>query len=139
MSSSIMNQQQYPETPSTPQSSGGIDIMADKNKGKAGIARTATEPSKFVTPASTELTRQTSASPSLTSAPVSAITHYLKHLLGLNAKTTKRTLSEEAECGSPESLAEWLRLGSDPNEIDAYGYTPLVNACLRFNPFLKCI
>jgi len=32
-------------------------------------------------------------------------------MLGLNAKTTKRSLSEEAECGSPESLEEWLRQG----------------------------
>lgn len=49
----------------------------------------------------------------------------------MNTKTTKRSLSEEAECGTPASLTEWLRLGSDPNEIDAYGYTPLVNCSLR--------
>jgi ankyrin repeat protein len=74
-----------------------------------------------------------SASPSssIGNTPISSITHYLKNLLGLNYKTTKRSLSEEAECGAPDSLQEWLRLGSDPNEIDAYGYTPLVNACLR--------
>ncbi len=65
------------------------------------------------------------------SGPVTAISSYLKHLFGLNAKTTKRTLSEEAECGSPESIQEWLRQGSNANECDAYGYTPLVNACLR--------
>ena len=77
--------------------------------------------------------RQTSASASTgyVTAPVTAITEYLKHILGFNAKTTKRSLSEEAECGSPESLSEWLRLGSNANEIDAYGYTPLVNASLR--------
>ena len=77
-----------------------------------------------------------SSSPSSThhtgsSGPVTAISSYLKHLFGLNAKTTKRTLSEEAECGSPESIQEWLRQGSNANECDAYGYTPLVNACLR--------
>lgn len=74
-----------------------------------------------------------SASPSSSNSntPISLITNYLKNLLGLNSKTTKRSLSEEAECGAPESLQEWLRLGSDPNEIDAYGYTPLINACLR--------
>lgn len=49
----------------------------------------------------------------------------------MNPKITKRSLSEEAECGSPESLIEWLRKGADPNEVDPYGYTPLVNACLR--------
>lgn len=67
----------------------------------------------------------------LGSTPVQAVTTYLRNLLGLSAKPTKRTLSEEAECGSPDSLREWLRQGSNPNEIDAYGYTPLVNACLR--------
>lgn len=67
----------------------------------------------------------------LSTTPVQAVTAYLKSLLGLSAKPTKRTLSEEAECGSSESVREWLRQGSDPNEIDAYGYTPLVNACLR--------
>jgi hypothetical protein len=72
-----------------------------------------------------------SSSPSFVTAPVSTISAYLKHMLGLNAKTTKRSLSEEAECGSPESLEEWLRQGSNPNEYDAYGYTPLVNASLR--------
>jgi hypothetical protein len=77
--------------------------------------------------------RQTSASASAAyvTAPVTAITEYLKHILGLNARTTKRSLSEEAECGSPESLSEWLRKGSNANEVDAYGYTPLVNASLR--------
>jgi hypothetical protein len=48
-----------------------------------------------------------------------------------SVKTTKRTLSEEAECGQPESLSEWLKNGADVNEVDAYGYTPLVNASLR--------
>lgn len=82
--------------------------------------------------APTEIQRQMSSSPSFANAPVSAISAYLKHLFGLNAKTTKRSLSEEAECGSPESLEEWLRQGSNPNELDAYGYTPLVNASLRY-------
>lgn len=67
----------------------------------------------------------------VSTTPVQTVTAYLKNLLGLSAKPTKRTLSEEAECGSPDSLREWLRQGSDPNEIDPYGYTPLVNACLR--------
>lgn len=71
------------------------------------------------------------SSSSHSGTPVQAVTAYLKNLLGLSAKTTKRTLSEEAECGSPDSLREWLRQGSNPNEVDPYGYTPLVNACLR--------
>lgn len=49
----------------------------------------------------------------------------------MSVKPTKRTLSEEAECGTPESISEWLRQGASPNEVDPYGYTPLVNACLR--------
>ena len=64
-------------------------------------------------------------------SPVSVIGTYIRQFLGFGKKTTKRSLSEEAECGSPESLSEWLRQGSDPNEVDAYGYTPLVNACLK--------
>lgn len=115
------------ETPSTP-----TDPFSDTAKTKAKLIRTNTTPvSTYDTPPkSNELTRQMSASPSLTT-PVSAIGSYLKQLLGMNAKTTKRSLSEEAECGSPESLSEWLRQGSNPNEIDPYGYTPLVNASLR--------
>ena len=75
-------------------------------------------------------------SQSLTS-PVSVIGTYIRQFLGFGKKTTKRSLSEEAECGSPESLSEWLRQGSDPNEVDAYGYTPLVNACLKLILVLK--
>ena len=71
-----------------------------------------------------------------TSPTAAAINSYvmapLKHLFGIHPKPTKRSLSEEAECGSPESLSEWLRRGSDVNEVDPYGYTPLVNASLRF-------
>jgi hypothetical protein len=63
--------------------------------------------------------------------PVGSLASYFKNLFGLSAKPTKRSLSEEAESGSPESISEWLRQGSDPNEVDAYGYTPLINACLR--------
>jgi len=70
-----------------------------------------------------------------TSPTAAAINSYvmapLKHLFGIHPKPTKRSLSEEAECGSPESLSEWLRRGSDVNEVDPYGYTPLVNASLR--------
>lgn len=116
------------ETPSTPSS----DPFSEVAKTKQKLIRTNTTPvSTYETPPKTnELHRQMSASPSL-STPVNAISSYLKQLLGMNAKITKRSLSEEAECGSPESLGEWLRQGSDPNEIDPYGYTPLVNASLR--------
>ena len=120
-------------TPVTPSQSG------DKKSLKIPpLARNQTTPNSINTPPkSTELlTRQLSAtqmalSPQLATSPINTIGAYIKHLLGFSTKTTKRSLSEEAECGTPESLAEWLRKGSNPNEIDAYGYTPLVNACLR--------
>lgn len=41
---------------------------------------------------------------------------------------TKRSLAEEAECGDEVSVCTWIRDGSDPNEADHYGYTPLLNA-----------
>lgn len=113
------------------------DTNNSLNHTKARLIRTSTAPNPASTyqhntpPKSNELHRQMSVSPSSLSMPVSAISAYLKSLLGMNAKTTKRSLSEEAECGTPESLTEWLRLGSDPNEVDAYGYTPLVNCSLR--------
>lgn len=50
-----------------------------------------------------------------------------RYLLGYSAKT-KRSLSEEAECGNETSVCSWIRDGCDPNELDAYGYTPLLNA-----------
>ena len=50
-----------------------------------------------------------------------------KYVLGIHEKT-KRTLSEEAESGNEVSVHSWLREGFDPNEIDIYGYTPLINA-----------
>lgn len=109
---------------------------------KSPLARNSTQPANLgASPRQAILQRQLSAqsnsgnqnasssSPSTTAA--SSLTSYLKYLLGMSHKPTKRTLSEEAECGTPESISEWLRQGSDPNEIDAYGYTPLINACLR--------
>jgi hypothetical protein len=119
MNSSILSQ--IPDTPQTPSSND-----SDKSKAKSSLIRTSTLPTSFATPPTNDFTRQMSASPSLTNSSYNTITQYLKNLLGLNAKTTKRSLNEEAECGSPDSIAEWLRTGSDPNELDAYGYTPLV-------------
>ena len=49
-------------------------------------------------------------------------------LFGYHNKT-KRTLSEEAECGDEVSVCTWIKNdGVNPNETDAYGYTPLLNA-----------
>ena len=122
MNSSILTQ-----TPDTPQTPSNNDSSRQQ---KSNLIRTSTVPTSFATPPTNELNRQMSASPSLSSGSYNSITQYIKNLLGLNAKTTKRSLNEEAECGSPDSIAEWLRTGSDPNELDAYGYTPLV--CFYF-------
>ena len=60
---------------------------------------------------------------------------------------TKRSLPEEAECGSADGIKCWLRegndirtmttsiyafsrTGADINATDAYGYTPLMNAAM---------
>ncbi|CAF1034269.1 unnamed protein product [Brachionus calyciflorus] len=50
-----------------------------------------------------------------------------KYLLGYHSKT-KRSLAEEAECGDECSVNTWIREGYAPDELDAYGYTPLLNA-----------
>jgi len=43
---------------------------------------------------------------------------------------TKRTLPEEAECGSIDGIKCWLQEGADIDAPDAYGYTPLMNAAM---------
>ncbi|CAF1036378.1 unnamed protein product [Adineta steineri] len=43
---------------------------------------------------------------------------------------TKRSLPEEAECGSIDGIKCWLREGADIDAQDAYGYTPLMNAAM---------
>jgi len=45
-------------------------------------------------------------------------------------RKTKRSLPEEAECGSVDGIKCWLREGADINAPDAYGYTPLMNAAM---------
>jgi len=64
-----------------------------------------------------------------------SLSDYLSHpsetfnrlVFGIHSKT-KRTLAEEAESGDELSVNSWIRDGTDPNEVDAYGYTPLLNA-----------
>ena len=51
----------------------------------------------------------------------------IKRLFGVHSKT-KRSLAEEAESGDELSVSCWIRAGANPNEYDAYGYTPLLNA-----------
>lgn len=43
---------------------------------------------------------------------------------------TKRCLAEEAECGDEVSVSAWIKDGVDPDELDHYGYTPLLNAAV---------
>lgn len=52
---------------------------------------------------------------------------FQRFFLGHHAKT-KSTLSEEAESGDEGSVNSWLREGANPNELDTYGCTPLLNA-----------
>ena len=52
---------------------------------------------------------------------------FQRYFLGHHAKT-KATLAEEAESGDEGSVNSWLREGANPNEMDAYGCTPLLNA-----------
>ncbi|CAF4201598.1 unnamed protein product, partial [Rotaria socialis] len=46
------------------------------------------------------------------------------------AQKTKRSLPEEAECGSLDGIRCWIREGADIDAADAYGYTPLINAAM---------
>lgn len=50
-----------------------------------------------------------------------------RYIFGYHEKT-KRSLAEEAECGDEISVHSWIKEGYDPDELDAYGYTPLLNA-----------
>jgi ankyrin repeat protein len=82
--------------------------------------------------------------------PVSWIKTTTDLLLNLfnSPQKTKRSLPEEAECGSLDGIRCWLRegnikkinhrniyfdfyiIGADINAADAYGYTPLMNAAM---------
>ena len=50
-----------------------------------------------------------------------------RFFFGYHSKT-KRSLTEEAECGDELSVQSWTKDGVDPNQLDEYGYTPLLNA-----------
>jgi hypothetical protein len=72
-----------------------------------------------------------STSPRQLNRSVSLMTHprmTLQRLLfGMHMKT-KRCLAEEAESGDETCVGSWIQEGCDPNELDNYGYTPLLNA-----------
>lgn len=72
------------------------------------------------------MNRSISHSPNLYSSPGEMIARYL---FGYRPhQKTKRSLAEEAECGDEVSVTTWIKEGVDPDELDAYGYTPLLNA-----------
>jgi len=84
----------------------------------------------------TSSTPATPATPSHHAPPrfmrsVSLMTHprmtIQRFLFGMHQKT-KRCLAEEAESGDETSVCSWLEEGYDPDELDSYGYTPLLNA-----------
>ena len=78
-------------------------------------------------PVQKKLQRSSSTAPGLYSYMPSASDVFRRYLLGVHAKT-KRSLAEEAESGNEVSVHSWIRDGVNPNEPDAYGYTPLINA-----------
>lgn len=63
-----------------------------------------------------------------------------RYLFGYHYKT-KRSLAEEAECGDEVSVCSWIKDGVDPDETDAYGYTPLLNAAAlgRLNAVVELV
>lgn len=63
-----------------------------------------------------------------------------RYFLGYHLKT-KRSLAEEAESGDEISVNTWIKEGYDPDELDAYGYTPLLNASAlgRLNAVMELI
>ncbi|CAF2152899.1 unnamed protein product [Rotaria magnacalcarata] len=64
--------------------------------------------------------------------PVSWMNTTIYNILKLfrSQNKTKRSLPEEAECGSVDGIRCWLREGADVDAPDAYGYTPLMNASM---------
>ncbi len=73
------------------------------------------------------LNRSQSTAPGLYSYVSSPKQMLDRYVFGIHPKT-KRCLAEEAESGDDSSLGAWFRDGVNPNECDAYGYTPLLNA-----------
>ncbi|CAF3379583.1 unnamed protein product [Rotaria socialis] len=64
--------------------------------------------------------------------PISWINTTIYNILKLfrSQHKTKRSLPEEAECGTADGIRCWLREGADIDALDAYGYTPLMNAAM---------
>lgn len=107
------------------------------------ITETTTEATNIVVGASRQsfrATRSSSVAPGLYSYMSSPKEVLQRYILGYHSKT-KRTLSEEAECGDEISVISWIRDGYDPDEVDAYGYTPLLNASAvgRVNAIVELI
>jgi len=63
-----------------------------------------------------------------------------RFLFGMHQKT-KRTLAEEVESGDETSVGSWIQDGCNPNEVDSYGYTPLINAAAngRINALVELL
>jgi len=81
-----------------------------------------------ITPeASERFARSQSSSPGLYSYVADSKVALERLLFGYHVKT-KRSLSEEAESGDETSVYSWIHDGVDPDALDVYGYTPLLNA-----------
>jgi ankyrin repeat protein len=83
------------------------------------------------------LSNSISTSPSFLNSPKEALQRFF---FGYHSKT-KRSLTEEAECGDEFSVQSWTKAGVDPNTVDEYGYTPLLNASVlgRLNAVVELV
>jgi hypothetical protein len=83
------------------------------------------------------LSNSMSTSPSFLNSPKEALQRFF---FGYHSKT-KRSLTEEAECGDEFSVQSWTKDGVDPNQVDEYGYTPLLNAAVlgRLNACVELV
>jgi len=109
-------------SPTTPISAGSADSTL--NTSTDSVAQ---ETKTKVINTNQNIQRSNSTSPSLYSYMSSPREIISRYIFGFNAKT-KRTLAEEAESGEETSVCSWIIDGCDPNEEDAYGYTPILNA-----------
>lgn len=108
------------------------DESKEKQQATGSSSPTTTPPhyqrSASTQPKSTTRVPLGSARSSSMAYPSQGIYSYVSGLLFGHHNKTKRSLAEEAECGDETSVCSWIKEGCDPDEVDAYGYTPLLNA-----------
>lgn len=100
---------------------------AASNEETSSTATSSNESTTKSIPIVKKIQRSISASPYGSPYTPNARDVISRYLFGYHYKT-KRSLAEEAECGDEVSVCSWIKDGVDPDETDAYGYTPLLNA-----------